>query len=276
MAARHFESGFERIRASSDCQSQLTVYSLRVVTLTLTSVLMLCALGCTSSPSPSPVASSSPSASPTPTPSASLASTSPNGTSLLTAPSATPQLSLATPTPISASNSGDGGSSNLTRGQAAALIKAQFKFPINETYKLNLWTEGFCGGYRHNPCLPEHIGRVDAALQEVGLLTASFAGNSSHSSLTGKGRQFTIGPPFNGTQRMVSSDIPTQDVVVITSTLEFGEVTGIVEVGGPKVLVDYTLSMKVTPFGRVLVGPPTTVARSVRFTRYDDGWRITQ
>lgn len=161
-----------------------------------------------------------------------------------------------------------GCSNNLTRGEAEASIKARLKFPINETRTFNLWTDGFCGGFHHDPCLPEHIGDTSLqrypTLQREGLLTVAFEGNSSRSSLTEKGKQYAVGPPTDGTDPTLG--FRTQDIEIIRSSLEFGEITGMVEVEGSKsVQVDFTLSRKFTPFGRILdQHQPATIAKSVR------------
>lgn len=70
-----------------------------------------------------------------------------------------------------------------------------------------------------------------------------------------------------------------QKVVVITSTLDFGQITGINEIKELNAAtVEYTLSRTVTPFGRLAfkLQPSTFSADAITFKKYDDGWRIEQ
>ena len=64
---------------------------------------------------------------------------------------------------------------------------------------------------------------------------------------------------------------------IVVATVEFGEVTGIVEREEFKnAEVNYTVRRtNITPFGRILFNiNEETINRSVVFTKYDDGWRI--
>ncbi len=62
-----------------------------------------------------------------------------------------------------------------------------------------------------------------------------------------------------------------------TSTLEFGEITGIVERKELNIAeVNYTLRrINITPFGSMIYNAKEEIiARTISFTKYDDGWRI--
>jgi hypothetical protein len=71
----------------------------------------------------------------------------------------------------------------------------------------------------------------------------------------------------------------TNNNTVITSTYEFGEITGIVERKEFNTSeVNYTIRRtNITPFGRIVFNiNEETYNRTETFTKYDDGWRINQ
>ena len=63
---------------------------------------------------------------------------------------------------------------------------------------------------------------------------------------------------------------------VKVATIEFGEVTGIVERKELNIAeVNYTTKrVNITPFGKAYNINEETFNRSASFTKYDDGWRI--
>ncbi len=64
--------------------------------------------------------------------------------------------------------------------------------------------------------------------------------------------------------------------LVKVSTLEFGEITGIIERGELNIAeVNYTVKRdNITPFGLAYKINPEILNRSATFTKFDDGWRI--
>jgi hypothetical protein len=118
------------------------------------------------------------------------------------------------------------------------------------------------------------------ALQSLGLLTVAFDGDTTRLSLTAKGQQYAVGAPYGwmGESGGRTSRVLTVDVVA--TTVEFGTITGITEDEGSKsARVEFTVIRKPTPF--VIYSDfgsswaPATIPRTVTFTKYDDGWRIT-
>lgn len=164
--------------------------------------------------------------------------------------------------------------SNLTRRSAAQLIMAKLfgNGPSPEFDFFGLYSDGFCFGYRHDPCQLSDMSAEDRALQSEGLVTVALEGRSSRLSLTEKGKQYAVGNPYYDNR---GTGFDMQWVKVIKSTLEFSEITGIAETGWNVATVDYTVSRKVTPFGRLSgLVPSTFAARPINFRKYDDGWRI--
>jgi hypothetical protein len=167
--------------------------------------------------------------------------------------------------------------SSLTREKAAQLIKAKsFNVPASETRTLELWNRGLCGDSPYlvrNPCRASDMSAETNGLESEGLVTVAFEGNSSRLSLTEKGKQYAKGAPqrtWNGIGTFVE---------VITSTLEFGEITGITQTSGSNVATaECTVSRTVTPFGRLKyhLEPSTSAVPPINFRKYDDGWRIQQ
>jgi hypothetical protein len=86
-------------------------------------------------------------------------------------------------------------------------------------------------------------------------------GNAYHNAtFTSKGKEFTLS---NGQ--------------VITSTIEFGEITGIIQSeNGNSARVEFTLNRtNITPFGRIVFNlKEDHENRILDFIKYDDGWRI--
>lgn len=80
-----------------------------------------------------------------------------------------------------------------------------------------------------------------------------------YANLTEKGKQYLI-----------------SDNNVLVATIEFGEITGIIERKELNISeVNYTVKRTdVTPFGRLFGSNEETLNRTSTFTKYDDGWRI--
>jgi len=61
---------------------------------------------------------------------------------------------------------------------------------------------------------------------------------------------------------------------IIVATIEFGEITGIVEGENNTSEVNYNTIKKATPFGEVYNISGGTFNHTAKFAKYDDGWRI--
>lgn len=168
---------------------------------------------------------------------------------------------------------------HLDRGEAAKLLKQRSEFPIKETQKILLnqhidYIRSF-----GKPPGPNDVAAAFEAFRDEGLVTIVFDGGFIRISLTDKGRQYVVGSP------VTEANGDEEYITVVASTLEFGEITGIVEdKASAEATVEYTLSRNPTPFGRV--APPGSFSHSpaaatfpaspVKFKKYDDGWRAVE
>lgn len=146
----------------------------------------------------------------------------------------------------------------LTRGKAEKLIREMYKFPFDENRDFHIE-----GGERS----------TYDKLQNEGLLTYTeyfYFGSHLQGELTEKGKQYVV-------SAVKSGDAYNKYIVVKAATLDFGEITGIVEYKESNTaVVNYTYIRKnLTPFGRIafyLQEGPNNYSHT--FTKYDDGWRI--
>lgn len=155
-------------------------------------------------------------------------------------------------------------SNKLSRAQAEKLIRAFHKFPIDEIGKFQT-------------SFPDNSGAGSLEkLQTEGLLTytknfTGLGGYWFYATLTEKGKQYATSEEYG--------DNFNKYVDVKVSKLDFGEITGIIEYKESNTaVVNYTYIRKdLTPFGKIQfnlqegANPYTHT-----FTKYDDGWRLTQ
>ena len=150
-------------------------------------------------------------------------------------------------------------SDKLSRGKAEKLIKEMHKFPYDETMAFPI-IDGGKSAYDE--------------LQNEGLLTLSewnSWGPHVRGILTEKGKQYVVKDEYG-------DGIFNQYIDVKVAKLEFGEITGIVEYKESNAaVVNYTYIRKdLTPFGRIgfrLQEGKNNYSHT--FTKYDDGWRIS-
>lgn len=185
-----------------------------------------------------------------------------------------------------------GCSSKLTRGKAEQLIKAQFHLPSTQTRSFLLFEGNLCRDIgRYRPCRTSDIPKEWQALQNEGLVTIALTDfppayrqwgpgkyQAYRVSLTEKGRQYALGGTFEPPESQGRTPYKSEAIVVRTSTLEFGEITGIEETEQfGFATVHYTLSQTaVTPFGKLAFELEPSTPHQLTFKKYDDGWRIEQ
>jgi len=188
--------------------------------------------------------------------------------------------------------------SSLTRAKAEALIRAKLgltkgspKYEI--TGGLRLFFEGFCDGRQMRKdtranvevCGPDSLSAGTNSLISQGLVTVAFDGDTSHLSLTPNGQQYAAGNPVK--KMSYGSEILDQTVYI--STAEFGTITGINVVPQYNTAtVEWTLIKKPAPFANhanqgsgdyrapISSVQSGAVQMTTTFTKYDDGWRISQ
>lgn len=188
-------------------------------------------------------------------------------------------------------------SGKLTRQKAEVLIRSTFglgnKSPKHEgTTTLLLSWNGVCNGRQTTtPCGPGDLDAETNALIAGGLVTVAFDGNTSRLSLTPKAQQYAAGKPevqMMGSARASDGTAEYRTIAVWLSTVEFGTITGIREAAQfNAATVEYTVITKATPFGNRPLGysmvygnnnqvATGTIAQTINFTKYDDGWRISR
>lgn len=153
-------------------------------------------------------------------------------------------------------------SDDLSRGRAQEKIIEKAKLPLVESESFEQVTrDSDIAGYEK--------------LQADGYITFSkclcgFGMDAHCSEFTDKGKQFITGKGQYG-------GVCSQPIPVRVAELEFGEVTGIRrEEQSNRAIVSYTLRRKnVTPFGVFLKLDSVIKGPDITFTKYDDGWRIT-
>ncbi len=153
-------------------------------------------------------------------------------------------------------------SDNLSREKAETLIKDRLGLPYNEERSFRLYYEN---GYGiNNIRFLEKAGLI--SIREIPV----WMGTNFRVQLTENGQQYW---PEHG---LIGDD--QNSTPVVTSSVSFGKITGIVERKGiNEAEVDFTLiRSKVTPFGKafkLFEGPEN---HKLIFKKYDDGWRINQ
>jgi hypothetical protein len=175
--------------------------------------------------------------------------------------------------------------SKLTRPEADRLILAKHTFPSQgQTTVASLSCEHLCFNQTANPCTRAIFASTPdvVALENLGLVTVAFDGDTSRLALTEKGRKYVVSeaeryPVTIGNMRSVDLRVG-----VLATTLEFGAITGITQDdGATSATVEYTILSKPTPFGEHPVpsyNPRCTIethSEAASFTKYDDGWRLT-
>ena len=111
----------------------------------------------------------------------------------------------------------------------------------------------------------EADGYITVSKCECGFGQAAYC-----TEFTDKGKPFITGKGHYG-------GVCSQPIPMRVAELEFGEVTGIRREGeSTNAIVSYTLTRKnVTPFGVFLNLENVIKGPDITFTKYDDGWRIT-
>jgi hypothetical protein len=161
-----------------------------------------------------------------------------------------------------------GCSDNLNRSKAEKIIKEKFQLPNDEIRDLYVYDATLSNNFTLN---------LYQKLQNEGLLTFSECGEGMSrgycATLTEKGKQYAVSQEYN------TDNMYIHKINVKVSTLDFGEITGIMEQKELNIAeVNYTIVRKdVNPFGRIAFDLNNgTFTKSVTFTKYDDGWRISE
>jgi hypothetical protein len=159
-------------------------------------------------------------------------------------------------------------SDDLSRSRAKEQIIAKSKLPIVESEYFDQVSDQSLPRARE---ILEGYKKLEAD----GYLTVSkcqcgFGQAAYCTEFTDKGKAFITGKGQYG-------GVCSQPIPMRVAELDFGEVTGIRREGeSSKAIVSYTLSRKnVTPFGVFLKLENVISAPDITFTKYDDGWRIT-
>lgn len=153
---------------------------------------------------------------------------------------------------------------NLSREKAKNLIVEKYKLPkdVIETFYVIDGTLGKRFSYDEYE-----------ALQKEGLLNFTYERGSStfYSELTEKGKQYAVSGVFD------TDNMYIKGVNVKVASLDFGEITGIVERKEYNMAeVSFTLvPSNVTPFGSIAFQyNGSAISQTATFIKYDDGWRI--
>jgi hypothetical protein len=155
----------------------------------------------------------------------------------------------------------------LTRTEAAKLIKEKYGYPYDEykAFTMEIYTS-YSASIRY----------TYEKLAAEGLLTWKWikdgAKNGIEATLTEKGLEYyandMYSEKYKGSER-------TMDMR--TSRLEFVEITGILMgINNTYATVEFTVIRKdITPFGRIVFFLEEGLIKySAQFNKYDDGWRI--
>lgn len=174
---------------------------------------------------------------------------------------------------------------SLTRSEAERLIRAKYSFPSNSDESVMVLSfSGRCFNAAIAPCNSSMLETEPdvVALQNLGLITVTFDGETSQLAFTDKGRRYQLKEPVSHQVMFGSTPSEALEALVLASTVDFGAVTGIVQSeGSSSARVEYTLVTQPTPFGEHPVPSyntryvAQTVSKTANLTRYDDGWRIT-
>ncbi len=183
----------------------------------------------------------------------------------------------------------------LSRAKAEALLRTKFGLTKNVpkmevTTELLLSWDGFCNGTRTNPCGPGALDQATKSLISEDLVAVAFDGATSRMTLTKKGLQYVAGAPAEGMRSDGNGGFGSKYVTlpVFISYAEFGAITGIQEI--PQfnaATVEWTVIKTPTPFGNRPLGRSMVyggtnsfevgaIKLTARFTKYDDGWRISE
>lgn len=183
-------------------------------------------------------------------------------------------------------------SNELTRQEAEKVIKQNKNLPYYEVREFTFTqTKRFVGRHpRKEPWYDESYIKVSdikpqpkrnqlfESLVKAGLITYEMkidrikAFDPCKNEVWVEGKVHHIAGPTDRTLVILGNQ-------VVVSTIEFGEITGIVERKEFNIAeVQYTLVRKnVTPFGKLVFKLNEKIMpRNVTFTRYDDGWRINK
>ena len=151
-------------------------------------------------------------------------------------------------------------SNELTREKAKEVILSKTTFPI--------YQKGEFQTSSYNALVSLDVPKFEK-LQQAGYITYTLDGWSLTAELTDKGKQFILGVERKGYYA-------DKFVPVKTCTLEFGEVTGILNIPEQnKAEVNYTVKRTSTPFGQYLFNlSDGEMPHKATFKKYDDGWRM--
>lgn len=164
----------------------------------------------------------------------------------------------------------------LSRSNAAQLIKEKFQYPKELPFQICTTRVSVSLDPKYAPNI-ENLHSYFDRLQGEGLLTYTSENDNSGfmvftASFTDKAKPFVVGET-KGKYMGIGNKIFNVKV----GNLNFGEITGIVERKEFNIAeVDYTESIELTPFGKVLGVGGQSLNRRTTFTKFDDGWRISK
>jgi hypothetical protein len=168
-------------------------------------------------------------------------------------------------------------SNELSRAKAEQLIKEKVQYPKDLQFVKCYTVKGYGNGPQYAEKMQLYKEQLEK-LQSEGLIT--FHSDNSHPEytdfivdFTDKGKQYLAGTPGRDDENGNN-----QSVFVKVGFLDFDKITGIVARPGFNITeVNYTEKVKdITPFGKVFNIPQEIFSRQATFTKFDDGWRITQ
>jgi hypothetical protein len=156
----------------------------------------------------------------------------------------------------------------LKRSEAEKMIRDKFQLPRDDIRALTVYDATLSNSLTYQSFLK---------LQKEGLLTFSECGAGLSrgycATLTEKGKQYAVSAVYQTDNWYVNN------INVKAAKLEFGEITGIVEYKQFNTSqVNYTLVIKeITPFGILAFGlTEGSMNKSISFTKFDNGWKISE
>ena len=179
------------------------------------------------------------------------------------------------------------GNNKLTRPEAEKMIREKIQLPKDEFKELNTREIKKSGNYFKSQTegeAPVYTGSSQdfsksdlfTNLENNGLITITTESEESQSTLTYyydfrfDFKEYYVANFTEKARPFVNGNS------VKVATIEFGEVTGIVERKEANISeVQYTTKRtNITPFGNILKVQEEIFNHTVTFTKYDDGWRI--